>query len=124
MKLILSLLLALVMSPFNADGREVARVEDGQKNFVIAFGDVPDTVINEVRAKYPDSHFRKIAEDEPIAGRYKPFVEFPAIVAQDYQGKVLYKKSMRQNEGKCGPFRPCPEPAPEAPPAVEPPTLH
>lgn len=122
MKTLLALLVALVLSPF-AEANEIARVEDGHKNYVTAFGGVPDNVINEVREAYPDAHYRQIAATDPVANRYKSYVEFPSIVVQDATGKVLYKKS-EFGDGRCGPFRPCPTPEPKPePPAAEPPVL-
>jgi len=121
MKLLFALLVAIVFNPFSAQaevGKEVARPEDGHKLYVTAFGDVPDTVISEVRAKYPDAHYRHFTDTDPMAERYRATVgQFPAIVVQEPSGKVIYKKSGIEG---CRPCRP--DPAPVAPP-VAPPVL-
>lgn len=133
MKLILAFILSLVLSPFTTAG-EIPRVEDGNKNYVTAFGDVPDNVIAAVRSDYPTAHYRKIAESDPIASRYTGYFEFPSIVVQDPSGKVLYKKSEFGAErnphpldapigGNYRPGRPCPAPVAPVAPTVEPPVL-
>lgn len=118
MKFLFALLVALVFNPFaNAEaGKEVARPEDGAKLYVTAFGDVPDNVIKEVQAKYPNSHFKAIADNDPMAERYRPTVgQFPAIVVQQPSGKVIYKKSGLTGCRPCKPVEPTP---PVAPPVL------
>jgi hypothetical protein len=139
-KFLLVALIALVFNPFNSAevGVEVARPEDGHKLYVTVFGNVPDTVITQVRGQYPDAHYRHFTEGDPFAERYRDTVgKFPAIVVQEPTGKVLYKKSGMEvkqylpfpwdNEPRavpegCRPCRPEPSPQPVAP-AVAPPVL-
>ena len=112
-----------VASPAAEVTAEIARPEDGDKNYLTILGSADEATVQMLRSSFPNAHFNHYKDRDPLAERYRPFVgEFPAVVYQLPSGKVIEKlsgrnfpKSQRELTGfveQCRPFRPRPQPEP------------
>jgi len=117
---------------------EIARPEDGDRNYLTVLGDADPAIVVELQASLPNAHFHHYKSDDPILSRYEKTVgTFPAVVYQQPNGIVIEKRSganfprsQRELNGfaeQCRPFRPKPEPTPPvqplppvAPPVIDP----
>lgn len=114
--------------------KEIARPNDGGKNYLTVFGEVGFDV-NKLKAAHPEAHFRHIHSNDPIVKEYLPYIgQLPCVLYTRNDGAVIHKASGRNvpaNDSQlprlisdCRPFRPQPDPAPVQPPVTpEPPVF-
>jgi len=106
---------------------EIARPEDGDRNYLTVLGDADPVIVEKLRGSFPAAHFHHYKSNDPILPRYAKTVgTFPAVVYQKPNGIVIEKlsgdnfpTSQRELTGfveQCRPFRPRPEPTPPVQP--------